>query len=303
VGTSTENYRVRELASNDGYLLKNYLERGVPVLGIDPADGPAREAEKIGVRTLNEFFTVELAAGLAARDTRADVIHANNVLAHVVDINGFVQGIAMLLKDTGIAVIEVPYVKELIDHCEFDTIYHEHLCYFSVTALDTLFRRHRLYINEVHHLEIHGGSLRLYVEKNDRQAQAVQSLLTLESREWVYNMGYYRDFAHRVKRVKTGLVGLLRALQGQGKRIAGYGAAAKGTTLINSVGIGTELLDFVVDRSRHKQGRYMPGLRFHFQRLRGAEPVHRVRWTISYPRGARDQHFRQPQAVAAGSRY
>lgn len=250
---------VVELASNDGYLLKNYLRRGVPVLGIDPADGPAREAEKIGVRTLNEFFTAELASGLAAEATRADVIHANNVLAHVVDINGFVQGIATLLKDTGVAVLEVPYVKELIDHCEFDTIYHEHLCYFSVTALDTLFRRHRLYLNEVRHLEIHGGSLRLYVEKNDRQTPAVKSLLALESQEWVYNVDYYRDFAHRVERVKTGLIGLLRALQGQGKHIAGYGAAAKGTTLINSVGIGTDLLDFVVDRSSHKQGRYMPG--------------------------------------------
>ncbi|RLA59965.1 MAG: methyltransferase [Gammaproteobacteria bacterium] len=250
---------VVELASNDGYLLKNYLERGVQVLGVDPADGPAREAEKIGVRTLNAFFTVELAADLAARGPRADVIHANNVLAHVVDINGFVQGIATLLNDTGVAVIEVPYVRELIDHCEFDTIYHEHLCYFSVTALDTLFRRHRLYINEVRHLEIHGGSLRLYVEKNDRQTQAVKSLLARESQEWVYNMDYYRDFAHRVERVKTELIGLLRTLQGQGKRIAGYGAAAKGTTLINSVGIGTDLLDFVVDRSSHKQGRYMPG--------------------------------------------
>jgi len=250
---------VVELASNDGYLLKNYLESGIPVLGIDPADGPAQEAEKIGVRTLNMFFTVELAADLAAGGTEADVIHANNVLAHVVNINGFVQGMATLLKGTGVAVIEVPYVKELIGHCEFDTIYHEHLCYFSVTALDTLFRRHQLYINEVRHLDIHGGSLRLYVEKRDGQTPAVQSLLALESQEWVYNMGYYRDFAHQVERVKTELVRLLRELQSQGKHIAGYGAAAKGSTLINSVDIGPDLLDFVVDRSSHKQGRYMPG--------------------------------------------
>ena len=248
-----------ELASNDGYLLKNYVEAGIPVLGIDPADGPAREAEKIGVRTLNTFFTVELAKRLAAEGRQADVIHGNNVLAHVADTNGFVGGIATLLKDGGVAVIEVPYVKDLIDHREFDTIYHEHLCYFSVTALDHLFRRHGLYLNEVKRLSIHGGSLRLYVEKVERVGPSMQELLALEAAERVDRIDFYHDFARRVEHLKAELLVLLRGLKADGRTIAAYGAAAKGATLINYVGIGRDLVDFVVDRNIHKQGKYMPG--------------------------------------------
>jgi len=248
-----------ELASNDGYLLKNYLERGIPVLGIDPAAGPAGEAEKIGVTTLNSFFTAELAETLAAEGKRADVIHANNVLAHVADTNGFVRGIAHLLKGEGVAVIEVPYVKDLIDHCEFDTIYHEHLCYFSVTALDHLFRRHGLFLNEVRRLPIHGGSLRLFIERRERGGDSVRELLALERRDGVDAIGYYRDFARRGEGLKRDLLALLRGLRAEGRTIAAYGAAAKGATLINYIGIGRDLIDFVVDRNTFKQGRYMPG--------------------------------------------
>lgn len=248
-----------ELASNDGYLLKNYVEAGISVLGIDPAEGPACEAEKIGVPTLNTFFTAELAKQLVAEGKRADVIHGNNVLAHVADTNGFVGGIATLLAASGVAVIEVPYVKDLIDHREFDTIYHEHLCYFSVTALDHLFRRHGLYLNEVKRLPIHGGSLRLYVEKIERVGGSVRELLALESGERVDRIDFYRDFARRVEQLKADLLALLRGLKADGRSVAAYGAAAKGATLINYVGIGTELIDFVVDRNVHKQGKYMPG--------------------------------------------
>ena len=248
-----------ELASNDGYLLKNYREQGIPVLGIDPAEGPAREAEKIGVTTLNTFFTRELARQLASEGRRADVIHANNVLAHVADTNGFVAGIAVLLKPEGVAVIEVPYVRDLIDHVEFDTIYHEHLCYFSVTALDHLFRRHGLYLNRVRRLAIHGGSLRLYVEPRERVEDSVRTLLAEERATGVDRGDFYRDFATQVAGVKTALLALLRDLKAQGKSIAAYGAAAKGATLINYIGIGPELIDFVVDRNTFKQGRYMPG--------------------------------------------
>jgi SAM-dependent methyltransferase len=248
-----------ELASNDGYLLKNYLEQGIQVLGIDPADGPAREAEKIGIKTLNAFFTADLSAELAAGGKRGDVIHANNVLAHVADTNGFVRGIATLLKEDGVAVIEVPYAKDLVDRCEFDTIYHEHLCYFSVTALDKLFRRHGLYLNRVRHLPIHGGSLRLFVERREQVDESVRALLGTERQEGVDRINYYRNFARRVEAVKDGLLSLLRDLRARGMTIAAYGAAAKGATLINYVGIGTDLLDFVVDRNIFKQGRYMPG--------------------------------------------
>jgi hypothetical protein len=250
---------VVELASNDGYLLKNYVEMGIPVLGIDPADGPAQAAERIGVATLNTFFTVDLAGKLRAEGRQADVVHGNNVLAHVADTNGFVAGIKLLLKDTGVAVIEVPYAKDLIDHVEFDTIYHEHLCYFSVTALDRLFRRHGLYLNDVKRLSIHGGSLRLYVEPQESVGPAVRELLALERREGVDQFDYYRNFSRRVELLKVQLLALLRELRAQGKRIAAYGAAAKGSTLINYAGIGCDLIDFAVDRNVHKQGRFMPG--------------------------------------------
>jgi SAM-dependent methyltransferase len=172
-----ENSLVMELASNDGYLLKNFVERGIPVLGIDPAEGPAKAAEKIGVPTVCTFFGENLARDLAAKGKAADVIIGNNVLAHVADLQGFVEGIRLLLKEDGVAVIEMPYVKDLVDHCEFDTIYHEHLCYFSLTALDHLFRAHSLFLNNVKRLSIHGGSLRIYVEKKADVSAAVKDML------------------------------------------------------------------------------------------------------------------------------
>ncbi len=250
---------VIELASNDGYLLKNYVEQGIPVLGIDPADGPAAAANKINVPTRCEFFTKELAEQLAAEGVKADVIHGNNVLAHVADTNGFVAGIKQLLKDTGVAVIEAPYLKPLIDHCEFDTIYHEHLCYFSVSALDKLFRRHGLFLNEIKHLSIHGGSLRLYVEPVENVGSSVSEALAEEESLGMTSIEYFEDFSQKVDVVKTGLTALLRQLKEEGHSIAAYGAAAKGATLINYIGIGTDLVDFVVDRNVHKQGKFMPG--------------------------------------------
>jgi SAM-dependent methyltransferase len=250
---------VVELASNDGYLLKNYVEAGIPVLGIDPAEGPAAAAEKIGVPTRLAFFSRELAEKLRQQEMRADVIHANNVLAHVADTNGFVAGIARLLKDDGVAVIEAPYVEPMIDHCEFDTIYHEHLCYFSVTALDKLFRRHGLYLNEIKHLSIHGGSLRLYVELQENVGASVIDQIAHERARGIDAIDYYLDFSATVDRLKVELSALLRRLKASGASIAAYGAAAKGATLINTVGIGRDVIDFVVDRNIHKQGKHMPG--------------------------------------------
>jgi SAM-dependent methyltransferase len=248
-----------ELASNDGYLLKNYVEKKIPVLGIDPAPGQAKEAEKKGVPTLNTFFTKKVAAKLRGKGKRANVIHANNVLAHVKDTNGFVQGIKILLKNDGVAVVEVPYVKNLIDHCEFDTIYHEHLCYFSLTALDNLFRRHSLFINKVKKIPIHGGSLRLYVEKYENPEHSVKKLLDFETKLKLNEINYYKNFAIRVEKLKEDLLKLLISLKKKGNKIAAYGAAAKGSTLINYIGIGRDLIDFVVDRNPYKHGKYMPG--------------------------------------------
>jgi SAM-dependent methyltransferase len=251
---------VVELASNDGYLLQYYARAEVPVLGIEPAANIAVEAEKRGISTIVEFFGEELAARLAAKGQRADVIHAHNVLAHVADLNGFVEGIAVLLKPDGVAVIEAPYLKDLIDHCEFDTIYHEHLCYFSLTALDQLFRRHQLFIKDVERISIHGGSLRVTAGKSAAPTPAVGRLLAEEKAWGVARIATYRDFGARVESLKATLTEVLAGFKRRGDRIAAYGAAAKGSTLLNYFGIGRETLDFVVDRSPHKQGRFMPGV-------------------------------------------
>ena len=252
---------VVELASNDGYLLQYYQADGVPVLGIDPAPGPVAAARAKGIDTLEAFFGLEFAKKLAAAGRRADVLHANNVLAHVADTNGFVAGIATLLKDDGVAVIECPYVKDLIEHGEFDTIYHEHLCYFSVTALRALFSRHGLYITRVVPLSIHGGSLRVFVAKQNQPEQSVHDYIESEQRLGLDRLDYYADFSNRVHQIRTELNDLLQGLKQRKARIVGYGAAAKGTIMLNYVGIGQETLDFVADRNTHKQGRYIPGVR------------------------------------------
>jgi SAM-dependent methyltransferase len=254
---------VIEIASNDGYLLQYYQRAGVPVLGIEPATNIAQVArEQRGIRTISEFFGQELARQLAQQGQQADIIHANNVLAHVADLNSFVAGIQHLLKPGGIAVIEVPYVKDLIDQVEFDTIYHEHLCYFSLTALDRLFQRHGVQIVDVERVPIHGGSLRVYLgQAHGRMLAppAVGALLEEEAAWGVHQLAFYQQFAARVAQLRDQLIRLLSDLKARGQRIAVYGASAKGSTLLNYFGIGSPTLDFVVDRSTVKQGRYTPG--------------------------------------------
>jgi SAM-dependent methyltransferase len=278
---------VVEIASNDGYLLQFYQRANVPVLGVEPATNIARVAvEERGVPTLSEFFGDALAARLRAEGQRADVVHANNVLAHVADLNGFVRGISLLLKDDGVAVVEFPYVKEMIDRCEFDTIYHEHLCYFSLTALARLFRRHGLAVVDVEQLPIHGGTLRVFASKDDgrlnvddgskagdevanevareaassnRPTPAVRRLLAEEQAWGVGDAGFYAGFGAKVEKLRDELLSLLGGLKSRGERVAVYGASAKGSTLLNYFQLGRETLDFVVDRSTVKQGYYTPG--------------------------------------------
>ena len=251
---------VVEIASNDGYLLKNFVDHKIPVLGIDPAPGPAAAAERIGVSTLCAFFGKDLAERLSAQGKRADVIIANNVLAHVADTNGLVAGMRILVKENGIVVVECPYVRDLIDHCEFDTIYHEHLCYFSVTSVDKLFRRYSLYLNHVERLAIHGGSLRLYLEPRESVRTSVKRLLAEERSLGVDTYAYYQAFSQKVSALRDQLQSMMRQIKSQNRRIAAYGAAAKGAILLNYIGAGQNMIDFVVDRNVHKQGKFMPGV-------------------------------------------
>ncbi len=250
---------VVELASNDGYLLKNFVEKGVPVLGIDPAPRQAAAAEKVGVPTLNTFFSLEVASKLKSEGKLADVIIGNNVLAHVADTHGFVEGIQTLLKPDGVAAIEAPYVRDLVDHCEFDTIYHEHLCYFSLTSVDRLMRRHGLFLNDAKRLPTHGGSVRYYIEKVENPTEDLKRLLDEEKELGIDKFDYYQDFAKNVQVIRDELSELVGRLKSEGNRIAAYGAAAKGTIMLNSAGLDSSKIDYVVDRNTHKHGWFMPG--------------------------------------------
>jgi len=251
---------VVEVGSNDGYLLKSFVDRGIPVLGVDPAPGQATAAAAVGVTTVTEFFNAELARELVREHGHASVVIANNVMAHTPSLNGFVEGLSILLADDGIATIENPYVKELIDQCEFDTIYHEHFSYFSCRSVDTLMKRHGLVLVRVERFRIHGGTLRWWVARDRAPEDSARRYLAEEVAAGVGEFGYYERFAERVEGIRVDLLQLLRTLREDGAVIAAYGAAAKGSTLLNYVGLGPELISFVVDRNVHKQGRFMPGL-------------------------------------------
>jgi SAM-dependent methyltransferase len=250
---------VIEAASNDGCMLRNFVAKGIPVLGIDPAEGPVAKAQQEGITSMRAFFTEDLAKDLAGQGKHADVFLANNVLAHVADLNGFVEGLRKLLKPQGVAVIECPYLVDLIEKCEFDTIYHQHLCYFSVTALVNLFKQHGLILADVERTAIHGGSLRLYVEHSGQLGERVKALLSEEQELGLNEIGFYQSFASRVEGVRDRLVAILKELKDSGKKIAGYAAAAKATTLLSFCKIDSSVLDYIVDLNEFKQGRYMPG--------------------------------------------
>ena len=252
---------VVEIASNDGYLLKHYMNLGIPVLGIEPATNVAEAAEQQGVPTLAEYFSPDLADELANKGQRASIIHANNVMAHVPNTNEFMAGISTLLRDNGVAIIETPYLARIIRDREFDTIYHEHVFYFSLTAISSLAERHDLVVADVEQISMHGGSLRLFIQHSGAPVSSrVGELQKAEDNIGVRTDEYYADFAERVNELKIDLITKVRQLRAEGSSMAGYGAAAKGTVLLNHCGLDNADIDYVVDRSVHKQGLLMPGV-------------------------------------------
>jgi SAM-dependent methyltransferase len=253
---------VVEIASNDGYLLQYFKQRGVPSLGIEPAANIAKVSLEKGIDTRVEFFSKSLAEHLVAEGKQADLILGNNVFAHVPDVNDFVAGIATLLKSQGVAALEFPWGHEMIRHLEFDTIYHEHVYYFNVVALVPLFRRHGLEIFRIEKLPIHGGSLRVHASKAGTRIveNSVHAIIDEEISAGATTTEYYEDFSRSVIALKKSLSELLADLISRGNSIAAYGASAKGSTLLNYCGIGRETLAFIVDRSTYKQGKFSPGM-------------------------------------------
>jgi len=255
---------VIEIASNDGYLLKNFVAQGIPCLGIEPTDGTADAAEKLGVPVLRAFFGNALGERLAAENRKADLIIGNNVYAHVPDINDFTAGLKTALKPGGTITLEFPHLMRLIEQTQFDTVYHEHYSYLSLYAVTRIFGAARLRVWDVEELPTHGGSLRIYgchVEDSRPDRPAVAALLDEDERRGVRSLETYKDFQPRVERIKNELLAYLIDQKRRGKRVAAYGAAAKGNTLINYAGIKPDLLPYVCDAAPSKQGKFLPGSR------------------------------------------
>ncbi|MDP9084428.1 MAG: class I SAM-dependent methyltransferase [Pseudomonadota bacterium] len=259
------NSLVVELASNDGYLLKNFLEMGVPVLGIDPSATVAAAAAKIGVPTLVEFFGKKLAQDLRGQGRRADLIIGNNVLAHVPMLNDFVAGLTLLLKPRGAVTIEFPHLLQLMEHVEFDTIYHEHYSYISLLAIETVFSRHGLKIHDLQQLPTHGGSLRIFACHSNRTDLADSPLLrqvrAQEKAAGLADLATYLHFGARVEECRGSVKRFFAEAKRQGKVVAAYGAAAKGNTLLNFCGVTAADISMVADRNPHKQSKLLPGSR------------------------------------------
>lgn len=257
------NSDVFEIASNDGYLLQHFLPLGIPVTGIEPAANVAQVARQKNIPTLVEFFGMKLAQRLVSEGRRADLIIGNNVLAQVPDLNDFTAGMSHLLAPNGVITLEFPHLACLIKENQFDTIYHEHFSYFSLVTIDRLAARHGLKIFDVEHLPTHGGSLRVYLCRLDaahKTTAAVSALLAHEREIGFEKIEVYSDFSAQVHQTKRQLLSFLIQCKNQGARICGYGAPGKGNTLLNYCSIGTDFLDFTVDRNPYKHGRFTPGM-------------------------------------------
>ena len=261
----TASSHVVEIAANDGYLLQYVQARGIPCTGVEPTASTAAAARAKGISIVNDFFGVRLAGELVAQGRQADLAVANNVLAHVPDINDFVAGFALLLKPRGVATFEFPHLLKLVAENQFDTIYHEHFSYLSLTAVARILAANGLAIFDVQELSTHGGSLRVFAQRADggahRRGAAVDEMLRLEQAAGMTTAAYYAGFQQQANRVKDAFLRFLLDAKRDGKRVAAYGAAAKGNTLLNYAGVRPDLLAFVVDRNPAKQGKFLPGSR------------------------------------------
>lgn len=256
-----EESQVIEIASNDGYLLQYFKEKGIPVLGIEPTKNTAAVAIAKGIQTIINFFGVQAAEELANNGTKADLLIGNNVLAHVPDINDFVTGLKIILKDNGVITMEFPHLLQLILQNQFDTIYHEHFSYFSLFTVKQIFAAHGLEIFDVDELTTHGGSLRIYARHKGvgQPRPRVSEVIEKEKVHKLFEIDTYLNFQQEIEHIKNDLIGFLIEQKKLGKKVAAYGAAAKGNTLLNYCGIKSDLIAFVADMSPHKQGKYLPG--------------------------------------------
>lgn len=292
---------VVELASNDGYLLQHFGPLGVPVLGIEPAANVARTAIEMGIPTRVEFFGVEAAHRLLKEGKQADLIVGNNVLAQVPDLNDFVAGIKLLLKPDGVVTLEFPHLERLIAENQFDTIYHEHFSYFSLLTVTEMARRHGLRVIDVEELSTHGGSLRVYLAHKDGPhpvADRVGALLERERTQGFDHISGYEGFSARATRTKRDLLAFLIEVKNEGARICGYGAPGKGNTLLNYCGIGTDFLDFTVDRNPYKHGRYTPGMHIPILPVEALDEA-RPDYILILPWNLKDEIVRQMQHVGS----
>ena len=271
--------RVVEIASNDGYLLQYFLEKGIDVLGIEPAVNVAEKAKEKGVPTETVFFGVETAQKLVRKNKKADLLLGNNVLAHVPDLNDFVEGLKIILKPEGIITMEFPHLKCLMDHRQFDTIYHEHFSYFSFLTVQNIFERHGLVIFDVKQLTTHGGSLRIYGQHKDSNkhivSNRVSELIKMEREEGFGTLNKYRHFAEDVRQLKKDIQRFFMKVKQDGKTVVGYGAPAKGNTLLNYCAIQSDMMKYTVDKSPYKQGLFLPGSHipiYHPDKIKEARP-------------------------------
>ena len=271
-------HRVIEVASNDGYLLQFFSERGIPVMGVEPAGNVAHEAMAKGIPTVVRFFGVDTAKGLVAQGHQADLLIGNNVLAHVPNLNDFVGGLEIALRPTGVLTLEFPHLLRLLAETQFDTIYHEHFSYFSLMAVKRIFEHHRLKLFDVEELPTHGGSLRVFVchDADPRPVgPAVEAVLAAERSAGLDRLETYRSFGAAVRTTRRMLRDFLTGARLAGRTVVGYGAPAKGNTLLNYCGVGTDLVAYTVDRSPHKQGKFLPGTHipiYHPEHIRATKP-------------------------------